>query len=392
MKDKNIYELLNKVKINIPDQVEELEDEERDKIKNNFLKNIKKEKKKNKFFLKLGLAASFIFFLAFTRPGQVALGKMVNFYNLLVNPISEIAIEKDDVENVVSKINKTIEINGIKITLKEALLDDHTLYLNVLYELVDKEAYKDFDEDAVLVPVSTLRLYLDGKDRIKTSRTDDDYLSLSGGTLKGTIPENGQQQQFLKYQLNSYIELDNKNNFSLKFNELSLMDLKDFDFKKENFGITNVKEIEGKGEISFSISDSTEKLNTKDISIDKEIATIDGLSVYIRSIRINPMITKIKFSREFNKEAHDSLLAVSPRRHFMDSISFVAKDEKNNVFEFSKSEITDDFYNLYLVGDNREKIFLSKELTIEPVFSDSLKDLDKNIYSITNKPIKIKLK
>ena len=131
---KNIYEYLNDVNFNIEDyEQEELNDLEKQKLKNRFNKNIKK---KHSFKGLATVTASLV--LATVVLSQTSLGE--NIYASTQSKLSDISYSignalgiKKDIEPYSNVINKLVEESGIEVKLTDVIIDkDELLFATVV--------------------------------------------------------------------------------------------------------------------------------------------------------------------------------------------------------------------------------------------------------------------
>lgn len=147
MKDsKNIYTLLNEIETNIDDyEKEELNDIEKQNLKNNFRKSTKK-----KFnFKKLGTIAVALA-LAIGILGQTNFGK--NVYAAAESKISEISYSigkalgiKGNIEPCANVVDQIVKKNGVEVKLDNVIVDKNELFFSTVTK-IDKPMNVDENE------------------------------------------------------------------------------------------------------------------------------------------------------------------------------------------------------------------------------------------------------
>ncbi len=288
MNEKNIYEILNRAKVPYEEPISDLSKEDKNKISENFLSSI--ERKKKRSFKKLSLvAAMFILLFSITGPGRAIIDNLIDLYDEMESPISDYSIEPKKIENLVTHIDKSVEDQGIKVTLRDAFRDGDTIYVNVVYEVVGGEILDQFHEDASPIPGAMMELSKDGQ------RIHD-----SSGTVIGAIPNNKSDQQFYKFELYPNMNIGDSDTLLLKQNYMDVADFSFLDFSKEDFGLTNAKRInvEGNWDMEFSIKDSSKDLNTRVIPVNESPVDIEKERFTIESIRINDFSIQIQTNYE----------------------------------------------------------------------------------------------
>lgn len=364
MKEKNIYELLNGAQVERPQVLEDISPEEKEKIKNNFKSSVKNKKKVKKSFLpRLGLVAAVLaLFFAFTKPGKLVYSKIVDFYELMVNPIGKYAVNSEEVESSIKKVNKTLLVNGIELNIKEVLLDDHTLYFNAIYTVVDEDIKKDFPSDASLTPTSSIGIRLNGE-----KNYEDTFLYYSGGTIRGTIPDEKSQQQFYYYKLNKEIPLKDEDEISLVFNDFKVFDYSGIDFHKENFGADDlyIKDLGGQTSLTFKVKDIEGKLNTKTYNLQTNIKG-DNEEIILKDLKMNPLVVVLEYERTNGTYSKRPLI-------------FKAQDEKGQEYIFESTyNIMDEAAMTLRQTENSKKILDAKSLTFQGYYYDYISYINNN--------------
>lgn len=387
MSDKNIYQILNKSKIDIPIDTIDVSNDEINRYKKIFLNNKSNKKEKTKLFPIL-IAASFIIFtLFFTKPGSHVLASFSNIYKQLFNPISYEAINPELINSSITEFNKSITVNGIKVTLKEALLDDQDLFLNFIYE-IDDSHLDDYQDMEIPIPTSSFGIRLDGKDYVGNNSN----LSEFGGTQEGTLPKIGSSQQYFKYILNKDTPIKDINNFSLVFNEFFVLDYASaLEALKNGKGLedVSVKYLEGEGQIDFSIKDSTNSLHTKEKILNKKIGSVDNLPIIIEKVRINPLSMKIVMTRQLDIDEY-SLQGSSQRQAFTNGIYFKLIDESGKEYIIDDFIIIKDYYT-FTLNEIEDSLLKSNSITLIPFVSQEVKNnMNPASYEFIEEEIDIK--
>lgn len=262
MKDsKNIYELLNHMEVNIDNyEKEELCDMEKQRLKDNFRKNI--EKKFN--IKKIGTIAAALA-LTIGAFSQTNFGKDV--YAATESKISKISysigkalgIEKD-IEPYANVVNQIVEDNGVEVKLTDVIIDKDEL---VLSTIVNTNRHIDgfrFDYD----------IFINGK-----------RLTNYGGTGRRGAIDN---TNTIFYDIYSFDTkgIDTKENIAIK---ITLSDL--------NYYIGDSKEeIKGKWEFKFTANGKELMANTYVLPIDYSF-NIDNQNYNLEEFKLNPVNQKI---------------------------------------------------------------------------------------------------
>lgn len=368
MNKKDIYKLLNNSKVEMPEEYENVSDEELERYKTAFMKNIEKPKnKKRNWFGKIAIAAALIMaFITFTEPGQVIYAKIADFYEKMTNPIAEYSIDSEAVEESITKIDKEVTNNGIKFQLEDAMLDENYLVVNMLFEVVGEDLINKFPENSNVMAGGFYHLLVNGK-----------KVSYDAGTIKGTIVDDKTHQQYFGFNLKDKISEDDVLTIVV-----DKMEVFNFDEALEVFvgksyeGVQSL-EIEGEWKIDFKIKDSMENLNTKVIKIDREIIKVNDKPVVFKDMRINSFRAILKL--DYKEEA--GLLGRN--------IFFKGKDENGKEYTFSNGSSSNYGKTFHYYGEEDGNLLDVEKLTFQAYF---MQDKEMEIYIPIGEEFEVKLK
>lgn len=348
MKDKDIYKLLNKTDTKIPENLEIVRDEEIDKLKANFLKNIQKPKKKTKPFLKLSIAALLaLALIGFTEPGQIIYAQIVSFYERMTNPIAEYSIESEVVDESITRINSEVLNNGVRFELADAMLDENYLVVNMLFEVTGDELIEKFPEDSNLMVAGWYRLLVNGEN-----------VNYDSGTIKGTIVDDKTHQQYFGFDLKNKISEDDV--LTLTVENVSVFNYGEAVLILKGKPYEEVKNVEILGEwaIDFTISDSKEKLMTKVIKIDKEITKINDYPVVLKNLRLNAFRATLNLDYE------------NESGYLGREIFFKAIDEKGVEYIFLDSTSINNKKTFHYYGKEGKDLMNAEKLTFQAYYME----------------------
>lgn len=370
MSNKNLYEVLNSAKVDPPQDLTSVSNKEIEKYKRTFLSSRIQKKSKRKVFPALVAASFLLFSLVFTEPGAHVLAGISNFYKEIFNPISFEAKNPQLVEPLITEYNKSITVNGIKVTLKEALLDDKDLFVNVVFNIDEKQVdnYKDMD---IPIPMADFDLELDGKRFLG----QDLNLTEFSGTIESVFPKKGSQQQYFKFTLNEEVPIKDINNFSLVFSDFYVIEYASaLDAIKNEKGVEEIitKDLGGQGKIDFSIKDSTNNLHTKEKILNQKIGAIENLPISLEKVRINPLSMKIIVKRQLDT-GEFSLLENNQRQAFTNGIYFKVIDQSGKEYIVDNFKIIKDYYTFSL-NQLDDTLLNSNSITLIPQISQEVKN------------------
>lgn len=258
---KNIYELLNQVEVNIEDyEEEELSDMEKQKLKDNFKKNIRKKINLKKFGI---IAAALI--LTISVVGQTNIGK--NVYAAAESKISEmyysigkaLGIERN-IEPYSNVVNQTIQDKGIEVKLTDVIIDKDELIFSTIVNTNKRVDGFRFDSE----------IFIDGKRLTNYGTTGMRRVMDDSNTL------------FLQTDCVDIKGIDTKENVDIK------IELSDF-----NYYIGDVEEnIKGRWKFEFTANGEELTENTYVLPIEYSF-DIDEQSYSLEEFRLNPVNQKI---------------------------------------------------------------------------------------------------
>ncbi|MDO5714364.1 MAG: DUF4179 domain-containing protein [Tissierellia bacterium] len=379
MKD-NMYEFLNNMKIDEPDELMEVTQEEKDRIKNDLGGKIMKPKKSKKYLKTISIAAALVLsFLAFTKPGQVIYGNMVDLYHKMVNPIGTYALDSEGVKDGITVVDKAVTDKGIEIKVEDALLDEDTIYINAFYKVVDESIAKNFDDDASLVVFPTFTNFtINGKE-----------VGVSGGTVQSTFVDNRSVQEYQFYQLD---DMDDKvkdgDTISLTADKVRVFDYNKMNW--ENMGTLSEKEAEdltlslpGNWKITFTIKDGTPQMKTAKVDLSQEKIQFQDQTLHLDTFRLNPYRSTITMK-------YDDSAGMVARK-----MIFIGKDRKGIEYRFEAgapgSGIGQKEAIFQFVQENEKDLLAQDTLTIQGYYDQS-NDPEQKDYIPVGEPITITIK
>lgn len=367
MKNKNIYDILNKTDVEIPTGFENVSKKEIENYKKNFLKNINIPKKKSNWWIKFAIAAVFLIaFMGFTQPGQTIYAQIAGYYERMTNPIAEYSIEPEVVEESISRINSEVIQDGIRFELADAMLDENHLVVNMFFEVTGEDLINEFSEDANLVTAGWYTLLVNGK-----------KINYSSGTIRGTIVDDKTHQQYFGFNLED--EISKEDVLTLVVDNVSVFNYDEGVQVLQGKPYEEVKTVEIPGEwtIDFSIQNSMEKLNTKVIEINRELINVNGYPVVFKDMKINAYRATMKLNYE--KEA--GILGKG--------IFFKAKDENDVEYEFMNFEAEQSSKTFRYYGEEGKDLMSAEKLTFQAYY---MEDKEAEIYIPIGEPFEVNLK
>ncbi|MFL0268055.1 DUF4179 domain-containing protein [Candidatus Clostridium radicumherbarum] len=239
-------------------------------------------------------------------PGIKSIFKLINHGNMGEN--------FDKFEQFSTNVNKAIEKNGLKITIKEITVDDNVLAITSVVEGKNLKENKGYMGN---IKINDKLVYTSSS---KDKKVDDNTLMM------------------------------------VTYAKVSDMNLpRDLNI---DFDIIWVNEVKGPWDFKFNVTKSDKPVNSRIVNIDKSIKIPDR-TLNIRKLIISPLGNTIDFLGNYD---------VSKDRNGFDELDFVVLDDKGKILETHSSvhpisnekyegklEITDDIANVRL-------------LTVAPVF------------------------
>lgn len=319
---KNIYDELNDIDINIDEyEREDFNDIEKQKIKRNFKKSIKKNVNYKKY-------------IAVASVGVVSLGLLYNtsIATFAYEQITDAAYNikqalgiKEDLSKYSNNVNQSITKHGLTVRVKEALLDGDELLIYLEHEY-DKELKED--EEIELI---SERLYINGKQVNE------------GISVYPTVKTKNKTEFVASYKLANDISTDEDINIKIKINDAYKW------LDKEHDGF---KRIWGPWTFKFKLNTSNLSKDTKIVTINKNIKLENGADLYIKNYRQNPVnqiITlsepqgnqKIKLDNKNTINLNEAELVLKGKDDLGNKVTFKMKDGIHYLtdlkFEFDKS-------------------------------------------------------
>lgn len=269
---KNIYDELNNIDINLDEyEREDFNDIEKQIIKRNFKQSIKKNINYKKY-------------IAVASVGIVSLGVLYNtsIGAFAYEQITEVAYNikqalgiKTDLTKYSDNVNQSVTKNGLTVRVKDVLLDGNELLVYLEHEY-DKELKAN--EDIELI---SERFYVNGE---KVNKGVSGY---------STIKTKNKTEFVAGYKLPDDISMDEDINIKIKINDA----YKWLDNEHDKF-----KRIWGPWTFKFKVNGSNLVKDTKEIKINKDIKLQNGVDLYIKSYRQNPVNQTITLSEPQGNE------------------------------------------------------------------------------------------
>lgn len=304
---KDIYEMLNDIKLEEDEFVEmEVDEVERKRVKKNLKRSIKKNsKRKGKWIAVASIASAVIITLGISFPPYA---KQIPIIGDIFKAF-ENSVYSNYKENA-NEVNITKESNGINITVNDAVFDGTNITLTYTIE-----SDKDLGE--------TIMIW--------------DWIKIKGYEHSG----NTVSSKFIKVDDNTYVGQENINIF-----DLAQSPTENIEFTLDIKGIVNnddMSEIKGKWKFNISL----EATEGETILVNKSVEN-QGMSATIERVTINPMSVFIAYSQSVSKEVKDK---------YDDS--------------YLELEIKDDLGNVYSGethgASGKDEFSLSYSMTIEKI-------------------------
>lgn len=313
---KNIYTLLNEMEINIDGYEKEvLNDMEKQKLKNNFKRSLKKKFNFKKFGT---IAAALLISIGIF--SQTTMGKSV--YANAESKVSEITYSigkalgfKKNIEPYTNVIGEVKEDKGIEVKLNEVIIDKDELILSTIVYMDRTVDGLDFDFD----------IYIDGK---KTERPG------GGGDLKKI---DDSKNIFFNIAYTNIKELNTTKNMDIKIvlNNLNY-----------NIG-TSMDNIVGEWVFEFNANGAELAKNTYTFPLDYSF-NIGEKKYILEEFRSNPMGQKI-FGKIEN-DSGDHYIILEGYDDLGNKVSFSSTSESqddnlnltNLVFEYDEDQLSDE--------------------------------------------------
>lgn len=370
---KNIYELLNEITVREPEHLIEMTPEESDRIRTRVKEEIGYRKPKR--FKKIAVAAVLVLtVLGFTGPGQKIYGKISDFYQRIVNPISTYAIDGTAVKDSVISLDKTVEDRGISLTAEEYLLEDN-LYLNITSRITDKEYLNSFEKGHEIIPVPEFtRVSVNGR-----------KINADSGTIRTAYPEEGTLQMY--YFIHPYTPLKKGDRVTLSWDGFQLIDYTEINWEtlpsltKEDLEKNTLK-IPGSLSVTFSIEKDPAELTVAKADLSREVIRDGDGKIIMDEFRLNPYRAVLSYHYEKGKRPPVNII-------------FIAEDERGKTYRFDRSTpgsfIRNDDVVLQYVPDGTDDILKAKTLKFQG-YREEENSLGEEALKPFGKPFNITIK
>lgn len=294
---KDIYDLLNYVEVDLEEYDEnQLNDLERKNIKKKLHHDIKNKRynfRKISKYVAISLAILTLIGIA-TFKVNPTFARTIPLIGTLIK--NSYGYNTNEFDKYTSVINKTIEKNGLKVTLDEVVLDDNNLIIASTFKSNEK-----LPKSSVPATMS-LQLFINGK-----------RINVSGG---------GGGSKFVDDY--TYVAVDKLNVSNVKIpNNVSIK------IVYENFVIyqedqKDFKTINGPWEFEFNVSKNEIQNKTNTIKINKNLKFKD-IDMDIKNITITPISTTIFF--DFKRDM--------PVDSMCDPLYFIITDDKGRYLTYT---------------------------------------------------------
>lgn len=305
---KNKYDLFNDMSINDDYEIHKLSQDEKNKLFDNLVKDINKDKKDNKNTYRKVVIASLLCLSIST-----ALLSNDNVLALVQNIGKQIESflgkKEDEYNGYKVEVNQSCEDKRIKVSLLEVLLDDENLLLsmNIDTSNFDESKLKKglFLTNNYYLPEATV--YIDGKKFVET-----------GGATRYERKENNSQNFLTSLSLEN---IDTNNDGRSDINNYHILDNldpnKDYDVKVvfdevgvQKYGLIprvindQFEFIKGNWEFNFTVNGKKIMGETKVFDINKEISIDDEdfkALINIEQLRVSPISVKLSYTSKIGE-------------------------------------------------------------------------------------------
>lgn len=270
--DKNIYEMLNDMNIDIDNyKKEEFNDFEKKKLKSKFRKSINKKRKNKK-----GIAVAALAVIVIGSIGLFGTDAGAEIMAKMSESISEsIGIHKD-LESYNTVMNKSITDNGITIQLNEIILDQSQNQLVISETISSQNMLKEND-----LYNTNKTIYINNK-RVK-------FISESGRSKR---IDDYSEQSVYEYNLSSLKDMDLSGDLNIKI-----------EYSKVMVNHKNPKK--GKWVFQFKTNGDALKIDTKEITLNNSFVLENGEKVILEKYTSNALGQNVICSIEnYNKNEH----------------------------------------------------------------------------------------
>ncbi|NFG63196.1 DUF4179 domain-containing protein [Clostridium sp. CMCC3677] len=298
--NKDIYDMLNEVNINIDDyEKEDFNDLEKKKIKSNFRKSISKKKPRKRGMITATIIVALTIGMLGSNIGVSALSKVS--YIISNDIASFLGIERN-LDEYKTVINKSITDKGITVQLNEVILDgdEMTVSYNVIYDkkldvIYDKKLEKDeswHGFNSISVNGKELNTGSSGR-----SRNIDDYTT----------------QSVITYSLKN---CDLNGELNIKFVSSNVM--------------INDKEQKGKWNFEFKTNGDQLRIDTKEMSLNNKFTLENGNEYILEKYTDNSLGQKIYASINTPKIKSDYAVELKGTDDLGNKVEFYLSYGNNN--------------------------------------------------------------
>lgn len=305
---KNKYDLFNDMSINDDYEIHKLSQDEKNKLFDNLIKDINKEKKDNKKAYKKVAIAS-VLCLSISTALLINDNVLALVQNIGKQIESFLGKKEDEYNGYKVEVNQSCEDKGIKVSLLEVLLDDENLLLsmNIDTSNFDESKLKKglFSNKNYYLPEATV--YIDGKKFVET-----------GGATRYERKENNSQNFLTSLSLEN---IDTNNDGRSDINNYHILDNldpnKDYDVKVvfdevgvQKYGLIprvmddQFEFIKGNWEFNFTVNGKKIMGETKVFDINKEISIDDEdfkALINIEQLRVSPISVKLSYTSKMGE-------------------------------------------------------------------------------------------
>lgn len=294
---KDIYDLLNYVEVDLEEYDEtQLNDLERKKIKKKLQHSIKNKRYNFRRIIKyvaISLAILTLIGIA-TFKANPTFARTIPLIGTLIK--NSYGYNTNEFDKYTSVINKTIEKNGLKVTLDEVVLDDNSLIIASTFKNNEKLPKSS------LPATMSLQLFINGK-----------LINVSGGGGGSQFIDDYTYVAVNKLDVHN-IKIPNNVNIKIVYENFVIYQKNQKDFKTIN----------GPWEFEFNVSKNEIQNKTNTIKINKNLKFKD-IDMDIKNITITPISTTIFF--DFKRDM--------PVDSMCDPLYFIITDDKGRYLRYT---------------------------------------------------------
>ncbi|NLY08694.1 MAG: DUF4179 domain-containing protein [Tissierellia bacterium] len=329
MKDYNIFEILNNLVVDEPDNDRELNSFELNKIKKSLKPRIA-AKKKNNWIPKIVAAALIVGFML-TSPGQELYAAVLNTYDMIVESMTNSAASPQEIDDYISKPELQLIDNNILVSVEEILIDENKMYLTLISEILDTANLSNFNKDKeISATVLGLKILLNGNNILEGNKG-------SSQNLSNTI-----SQTFTEADINGSI--DDKSKIDILINSIGL-------YQNSDSGPVS-QEINGDWKFTISGKELKRGPITKIVEFDKKIGAIGNSPIYADYLSYNNFRINL-----FLKRSKNNIPGLP--------IEVLAKDKLNREYRFQMTTDKGLITTLEYVGNNGAQLLEQNEITLQ---------------------------